>query len=216
MCANVDQMMIVIAVRPPIPPLMLDSHIIAAVNGGIAPVILVNKCDLEPGPNDDPLPDLSVYQKLGYEVVRCSTKTLSGMDDLREALKDSTSILVGQSGVGKTSLVNALLPDKPDLRVSSLSNYSGLGAHTTTHAELHHIASGGELIDCAGFRDFGTWHFSHEEIQEGFEEVAKAALECKYKNCRHRSEPECSVQAAVKRGDIAESRLEAFHSLTVP
>ncbi|EKX37103.1 hypothetical protein GUITHDRAFT_155035 [Guillardia theta CCMP2712] len=154
---------------------------------------------------------LKVYQRLGYPVIMTSTRTGQGLEELKSLLHNKTSILVGQSGVGKSSLLNALLP-QANARVGALSEWSGLGAHTTSHAELHFLPSGGNLIDCAGFRDFATWHLTLEEVQQGFREISQAALDCKFRDCSHISEPAevCGVKRALEEGKIETSRMMNF------
>lgn len=113
------------------------------------------------------------------------SETGDGLEALQRQLRGRTSIFIGQSGVGKSSLLNKLLP-RAVARVGALSAFSGLGSHTTSHAEMHHLPSGGTLIDCAGFRDFEIWHLDYDDIQKGFAEIADAARVCKFRNCLHR------------------------------
>ncbi len=117
-----------------------------------------------------------VYRHMGYTVIQTSTVTGEGMEDVRQKLKGRTSILIGQSGVGKSSLLNTLVPGAA-MRVGALSEM-GLGSHTTSHAEMHQLPSGGQLIDCAGFRDFEIWHLNYLDIQNGFVDIARAAQVC--------------------------------------
>eukprot|EP00802_Teleaulax_amphioxeia_P008204 Tamp_08212.p1 GENE.Tamp_08212~~Tamp_08212.p1 ORF type:complete len:267 (+),score=59.19 Tamp_08212:1105-1905(+) len=163
------------------------------------------------------LPDaFPVYADLGFSVLQTSTLTGEGVEDIRQKLNGRTSILIGQSGVGKSSLLNTLLPEAV-AKVGALSEM-GLGSHTTSHAEMHQLPSGGQLIDCAGFRDFEIWHLDYLDIQEGFPEIARAAQECKFRDCMHRNEPEkmCNVKRQVARGRIASCRHHNFMALTEP
>ena len=173
-------------------------------------------------------PALSVYQSLGYPVVQVSATTGVGMDALVRLLEGRRSVLIGQSGVGKSSLLNRLRPasERAALaRVGGLSD-AGLGAHTTTHAELYHLrlepegAAAGpsrrrwaDLIDCAGFRDFPLWHLPLRSVQRGFPEVDRLAARCRYRDCRHDGEPGCAVAAAAAAGEIDPTRLRHFRAL---
>ncbi len=211
--ANMDQIVVVIASKPSFEYGMLDRYLAAAELLGVTPAIVVNKCDLlDEGSRDRLTERLSLYRDVGYAVLFTSTRTTDGMKDLYAALKAHTSILVGQSGVGKSSLVQALLPDL-DIRVGNLSQVTGLGRHTTTVATLYHLPDGGDLIDSPGVRDFTLCDVAAEELAHGFREFAPYLGQCRFHNCRHISEPGCAVADAARSGDIAPQRLENYRAL---
>jgi len=213
--ANIDQIMLVIAPLPEPHGNLVDRYLVAAETVGIEPVILLNKMDLLE--NDAVLRErvdelLQVYPGLGYTILRTSSKKKGGLEVLREALCDRISVFVGQSGVGKSSLINALLPDA-DLRVGELSEQAGKGTHTTTTARLLHLPSGGSLIDSPGIREFGLWHMTREQVEQGFREFRPFLGNCKFRDCQHRQEPGCAILTAVETGEISATRLESYRHI---
>lgn len=210
--ANIDQMLIVIAVQPPPQVKLIDRYLVAAELMGIRPIIVLNKTDLLTPENEQKLQNLlRDYAALGYATVQVisSRHQTAVLSSLPELVCDHTSIVVGQSGVGKSSLVNTLLPDA-NLAVGQLSESSGEGTHTTTQAKLLHLQHGGQLIDSPGIRDFGLWHIDVEQLQYGFKEIAAQVGLCRFRNCQHASEPGCAVTAAVAAGDISSRRFQSF------
>ncbi|MEM8659534.1 MAG: small ribosomal subunit biogenesis GTPase RsgA [Pseudomonadota bacterium] len=212
--ANIDQIIIVVAPKPEPHAAMIDRYLVAAENVGITPVILLNKTDLLE--NDEALQFkmqelLALYPTLGYEVIHASTKT-GGMSELFAALSTRTSAFVGQSGVGKSSLVNSLLPDA-DLAVGELSETHGKGTHTTTTARLFHLPCGGMLIDSPGIREFGLWHMSRQQIEQGFREFRLFLGKCKFRDCQHLHEPGCAILAALTSGAISQRRMDSFRHI---
>jgi len=208
--ANIDQIIVVAAPLPALDLGLIDRYLVAAELTGIPPVLLINKIDLL----DDELMDymrgrVAVYEEIGYPVLFASTYQEQGLEALKERLKDRTSIFVGQSGVGKSSLINALLPGQ-DIRVGELSDASGLGKHTTTTTVLYHFPGGGELIDSPGVRAFGLEHASREQIAEGFREFRPYLGQCKFNDCRHQVEPGCAIQAAIEEGKIRPERFKSY------
>lgn len=211
--ANIDQIVVVIASKPSFEFGMLDRYLAAAELLGVSPAIVVNKCDLLDAESRERLENrLSLYRDIGYPLLFTSTRTTDGMKDLYSALKTHTSILVGQSGVGKSSLVQALLPDL-DIRVGNLSQVTGLGRHTTTVAMLYHLPDGGDLIDSPGVRDFTLCHVEREALAQGFREFSPFFGQCRFHNCRHITEPGCAVAEAARRGEIHPQRLDSYHRL---
>lgn len=209
--ANIDQILLVIAPFPEPHANLVDRYLVAAETVGIEPVILLNKTDLLQGDTDlqaamDDL--LAIYPTLGYRVLRTSIKDYS-LQNLHDALREHTSIFVGQSGVGKSSLVNVLLPDA-DMRVGALSENTQKGTHTTTTAQLFHLECGGTLIDSPGIREFGLWHMSREQVEWGFREFRALLGSCKFRDCQHEQEPGCAVLAAVASGTISKRRLASY------
>lgn len=208
--ANVEQMIITFALLPTPSSVLLDRYLVAAELSNIKPVLLLNKTDLLDEDAAEVMDELrSLYEPLGYPVLKVSAHTQEGLAPVRELLANSTSVFVGQSGVGKSSLINALLPDA-DLAVNEVSDTSGLGQHTTVTARLFKLPEGGELIDSPGVREFGLWHISEEELLKGYIDLAPLAGNCRFRNCSHRHEPGCALIDAAENGNISAERLDNF------
>lgn len=208
--ANVDLIVIVFAPLPAPSTVMLDRYLVAAELSGVRPLLLLNKTDLlddDSRPLFEEIRDL--YLQVGYPVLEASATHTRGLDELRRRLAGHTSVLVGQSGVGKSSLVNALLPDA-GLETADISDNSGLGQHTTTTARLFHLPEGGDLIDSPGIREFGLWHITEKELLRGYPELAELATQCRFRNCSHHHEPGCALQRAAEDGTIDAERLDNF------
>ena len=215
MAANIDQVVVVIASKPSFEYGMLDRYLAAAELIGATPVIVVNKADLLDADSRAKLEQrLSVYREIGYPLLFTSTRSNAALVELHRQLKAHTSILVGQSGVGKSSLVQALLPDL-DIRIGTLSQVTGLGRHTTTVAMLYHLPDGGNLIDSPGVRDFTLGSVEVEKLASGFREFTPYLGQCRFHNCRHLSEPGCAVQDAARAGAISKLRLENYQQLVI-
>jgi ribosome biogenesis GTPase len=213
--ANIDQIIIVLASLPQPHATLIDRYLVAAETVGIEPVILLNKTDLlESDPQRREAIDsmLAIYPKLGYRVLRASCLSEEGMTELFANLDGRTSIFVGQSGVGKSSLVNVLLPEI-DLRVGAISESTQKGTHTTTTAQLFHLPRGGTLIDSPGIREFGLWHMTRQQIEAGFREFWPLLGHCKFRDCIHEQEPNCALLAAVEAGEINATRLASYRYL---
>ncbi len=211
--ANIDQIIVVIASRPSFEYDMLDRYLVAAELIGAQPLILVNKADLLDGESRARLKErLAVYPQIGYPLVFTSNRRPDGLKALHGHLRDHTSVLVGQSGVGKSSLVQALLPDA-DIRTGSLSQVTGLGRHTTTVAMLYHVPGGGDLIDSPGVRDFFLGKVAPEELQKGFREFAPFLGQCRFHNCRHLSEPGCALHKSARDGIINQRRFDNYRTM---
>jgi ribosome biogenesis GTPase len=187
---------------------------VAAETVGIEPVILLNKIDLLA---DDPVLGqemdelLAIYPTLGYRILRTSSLE-GGLEALHGALRERISVFVGQSGVGKSSLINVLLPDA-ELRVGALSESRQKGVHTTTTAQLFHLDCGGSLIDSPGIREFGLWHMSREQVEQGFREFRPFLGACKFRDCRHQQEPGCAILGAAESGQISQRRLGSYRHI---
>jgi len=213
LAANIDQMLIVCAPQPAWSRTLIDRYLIAAELMPSEAVIVVNKSDLlAPPERQHMLEALQEFSAIGYPVITTSTRDSHGLEALQHSLPGHTSILVGQSGVGKSSLVNALLPEA-SARVGELSDSGGFGRHTTTETRLYHLPGGGQLIDSPGVRDFQLWHIESKDLPRGFREFAAYLGQCRFHNCRHRREPGCALQAAADRGEISPRRLESYRSL---
>ena len=208
--ANIDQILVVAAPLPALDLGLIDRYLVAAELTGIPPVLLINKIDLLDNEMLDYMRDrVAVYSEIGYPVLFASTYQEQGLEALKERLKDHTSIFVGQSGVGKSSLINALMPGQ-DIRVGELSDASGLGKHTTTTTVLYHFPAGGELIDSPGVRAFGLDHATRNQIADGFIEFRPYLGQCKFNDCRHEVEPGCAIQAAIEKGAIRPERFKSY------
>jgi len=204
--ANLDQIVVILAVKPAIDPLLLDQYLIVCEFQEIKPLIVLNKIDLlndESRKSTDEL--ILIYRTLGYEVIEVSAVDKTGLNSLRERLKNETSILVGQSGVGKSTITNALLPDL-ELQTKTLSTASGLGKHTTTSSTMYKLPEGGDIIDSPGVNIFGLAHITEQNLAYGYREIKQLADHCKYSNCLHLKEPKCAVKEGVENGDVSKKR----------
>ncbi len=211
--ANVDQMVIVSSVLPELSLNIIDRYLIAAETLAIAPLIVLNKVDLLDQQQRELYQEwLSEYQRIGYTVLLVSKESGEGIEMLEKALADQVNIFVGQSGVGKSSLVNALMPEL-NIEEGEISETSGLGQHTTTAARLYHIPSGGDLIDSPGVREFGLWHLEPEQITQAFREFRPYLGGCKFRDCKHDDDPGCLIRQAVEDGEISEIRFENYHRI---
>ncbi|CBL45475.1 Protein of unknown function (DUF 258) [gamma proteobacterium HdN1] len=211
--ANVDFIVLVIAASPTPSTALIDRYLVAAELQGIEVRLLLNKIDLATPNERAALQEmLAVYPTIGYTILECSAHTGEGMAALQQALEASISIFVGQSGVGKSSLVNALLPDA-NARVGEISSASQLGRHTTTNSRLFHFRAGGSIIDSPGIREFGLWHLQADQIVEGFREFLPFLGQCRFSDCQHRKEPGCALREAIAEGKINPARLESYFRL---
>ncbi|GAL07419.1 small ribosomal subunit biogenesis GTPase RsgA [Photobacterium aphoticum] len=211
--ANVNQIIIVSAVLPELSLNIIDRYLIAAETLGIAPLIVLNKIDLlDADTRAQVEKTLSLYNDIGYQVRYVSTDTGEGMDALKDDLKGHISIFAGQSGVGKSSMVNCLMPEV-DAEIGDVSENSGLGQHTTTAARLYHFPEGGDLIDSPGVREFGLWHLEPEQVTESFVEFRDYLGGCKFRDCKHGDDPGCIIREAVEDGHIAQERYDSYHRI---
>lgn len=202
--ANIDQLLLVISPQPAPTTLLIDRYLIHAIFLRLPLRLLINKSDLDLSPLQNILP---IYEALNYPISFVSTKTDTGITTLKEVLAHKTSIMLGQSGVGKSSLMQALLPDQT-IRIGALSERLQ-GQHTTTTSMLYHVGSG-HLIDTPGIYDFATWHLGTQAIAQGFTEVHQLSEHCQFRNCSHSHEPQCAVKTALEQGGISQSRYENF------
>jgi ribosome biogenesis GTPase len=214
LAANITQLVIVLAPKPEPSGYLLDQYLVTAETIGIPPLIALNKIDLlEGGLAHEFMQRFEPYRSIGYRVVGVSAKREHGLDLLIEKLKGQTTILLGQSGVGKSSLVNALLPSIT-VETGRLSQATGLGKHTTSAATCYTLPQGGELIDSPGVRSFRLTDLSRQELEQGFIEFQPFLGQCRFHNCTHDHEPGCAIQAAREKGEISEYRLENFLRLS--
>lgn len=211
--ANIDQIFVVSAPLPAFSAQIIDRYLVACEDIGIRPVLVLNKSDLLNNENSDYILErLEVYRQIGYEVAVVSAKQANGLDQLTSLMASNTSIFVGQSGVGKSSLVNAILP-QADIETRIVSDTSGLGQHTTTVARLHRLPNEAALIDSPGIREFGLWHIEPERVTWGFREFRPFIGACKFRDCRHRGDPGCALQEALDNDALDAERLQNYHRI---
>jgi ribosome biogenesis GTPase len=212
--ANIDVVIHVVTLKsPPLRPRLIDRYLIAVQRGGAQPVICVNKVDLlSAEERDRELPKLAPYLELGVPVVGCSTKTGEGLDGLRREVEGKVAALVGHSGVGKSSILNAL-DATLDLATNTLHRKRGTGRHTTSASTLYDFGGGTYLIDTPGIREFGLWDLDRESLRDYFPEFEEAAELCRFTNCTHVHEPDCEVRDGVERGEIPAARYETYARL---
>lgn len=209
--ANLDRVFVVVAPAPEPDWLLVDQYLAVCEHRGIGAALICNKIDLA-DPDAEILAPLQDYGHLGYAVHRVSARTGRGMADLKHALQDHCSMLAGQSGVGKSSLTNALLPDR-NLATSTLSAKSGLGRHTTTTATLYHLPEGGDLIDSPGVAVFGLAEISSSDLAAGYREIKPLIAQCQFNDCRHVNDKGCAVREAVEAGQLSRSRYQRYLKL---
>lgn len=210
--ANIDQIIIVTATVPEISHHLLDRYLVVVENIGLKAYIIVNKTDLVSENEMNAIrATMKVYQRLGYPLIYTSTKTDHGLDELKQAVINNSNILVGQSGVGKSSIINHLIPEL-EVQVGELSQ-ANHGKHTTSSSTLYRLPDGGRIIDSPGVRDFGVWHIESEQITAGFVEFHPYQGQCRFHNCQHLHEPGCAVKEAVDEGKIAVERLQSYQQM---
>jgi len=206
--ANIDCIIIVMAHKPNPRPELIDRYIVIAEAAGIQPVLVYNKIDLFPTEYTQ-LPEfLDVYTSLGYKFFATSVKTGQGLDKLIEFISDQCSVFAGQSGVGKSTLIQKAVPDQ-EIQVGQLSA-NMKGRHTTSTSMLYRLPSGGKIIDTPGVRDIAVWHLKTDIINKGFAEISPYIGHCKFSDCQHTHEPECALKQAVEDNKIDRRRFESY------
>lgn len=207
--ANVSQVVVVVATEPGFSDDLVSRCLCAAEAQDIAAIVVLNKCDL-PAQLEVARALLAPIQAAGHEVLALSAKQDVGA--LRERLHGHISLLVGQSGMGKSTLTNALVPDA-EARTREISEVLDSGKHTTTHARLYDLPDGGALIDSPGLQTFGLAHLSREQIENGFPEIRPLRGHCRFRDCRHLKEPDCAIRTAVAEGRFHERRYQTLCQL---
>jgi len=211
--ANIDVVIHVVSVKkPPLRPRLIDRYLIAIQRGGAQPLICVNKIDLvAPEDRATELAPLEVYRALDVPVIACSSRG-EGLDALRNAVAGKTCALVGHSGVGKSSILNAL-DERLQIATGDLHR-RGTGRHTTTASTLHDLGGGTLLIDTPGIREFGLWDLQPDTLRDYFPEFAEPAESCRFNDCTHLHEPQCEVKDRVAAGEINAARYGAYVRLS--
>jgi len=208
--ANIDKIYVVFATEPHCDFLLIDQYLAICENKNIDAVLVLNKVDLSN--IKDLEAELQQYQDLGYTMHKVSAMENIGIAELKAALNNQISIFAGQSGVGKSSLTNALIPDK-QLKTNTVSEITKHGRHTTTAATLYHLPEGGDLIDSPGVAIFGLADMTHPQLAWGYREFQPLLEECRFHNCRHINDKGCAVRAAAEAGEIPMQRYQRFLKL---
>lgn len=207
--ANIQLLLVVFAPEPAPQANLLDRYLVAAEHIGIEAALVLNKADLL---KDAFWPEqLEHYAALGYRTL-ITHHGMPDASDLAGLIGTNTVVLVGQSGVGKSSLIQRMLPDE-SIRVGALSALADKGRHTTTTAELFHLPNGGRLIDSPGVREFGLTHITAADIALGFREFSAFLGRCRFRDCHHEQEPDCALRAAVAEGHVSEARFESYRQI---
>ncbi len=213
LAANIDQAIIEAALEPAFDSFLIDKYTIAAELAAITPLIVINKSDLlTEAARRDIENLLQEYRAIGYRCLFTSARLNTGIEAFRAQLENKTSILVGQSGVGKSSLIKRLLPEL-EITTGKLSAASGQGKHTTTATTLYHLTGGGSLIDSPGVRDFHLGKVSPSALAGGFREFHAWLGQCRFRNCLHQGEPGCAIDKALSEGRISARRMQSYRRL---
>jgi ribosome biogenesis GTPase len=215
LAANLDGAMLVASLKHPSTSTnFIDRFLATAEAYRVEATLVINKTDLLDEPEDRELLDAVcyLYRSIGYRVIELSTVTGEGLDKVREALKDKTTLVSGNSGVGKSTLINSLIPGL-DLKTAAISDVHDQGIHTTTFSEMFRLPFGGWIIDTPGVRGFGTIDMTAEEVSHYFPEIFKASANCRFGNCTHTHEPGCAVLQALNEQRIAQSRYNSYLSI---
>jgi ribosome biogenesis GTPase / thiamine phosphate phosphatase len=207
LAANVTQIVIVLATQPSFYEALLNRCLVAAEAAHIKALIVLNKCDLK---NDDALNKLISYESLGYQTVQLSAK--NDIAPLLPYLQGHQSVLVGQSGMGKSTIINTLLPNE-NTRTQEVSSALDSGKHTTTATRLYHLNEVSTLIDSPGLQEFGLYHVSQNELEQAFIEFRPFLGHCRFNNCKHIHEPDCAILAQIQSNNISSFRLSQYQGL---
>jgi len=216
LAANIDSLAIIISTaEPDLKPGLIDRFIIAAEIGNLNPIIVINKIDLKHDPEIQEI--ARIYRSLGFALFLTSAieqddGAEDGIEELRAHLRDKRTIFAGHSGVGKSTLLNRLLPGI-NLKTSTISHYSGKGKHTTSHIELFHLPGGGFVIDTPGIKVLGLWQVDRNSLTAYYPEMHPYLDQCRFTGCSHSHEPDCAVKAAVADGAISRLRYNNYRQI---
>lgn len=211
LAANISCVVVMAAPEPQPDWFIVDRYLAAAENMGSTGIVVFNKADLPSAA--DRAEALGEFRAAGYRVLECSAESGENIESLADALAGETAIIVGQSGVGKSSVINRLASESAQ-RTGSLSDSSGEGRHTTVNSVMIDLPRGGTVIDSPGVRDFAPAVASADDVMRGFPEIDRAAQGCRFANCRHLREPHCAVKMAVDEGEISDRRYESYRRLS--
>ncbi len=214
LASNVDQVLLIVTIREPnLKVGFIDRFLIMTEPYSIPAIIVFNKSDIYAADDVVYYNELNdIYTKIGHHVIKASSVTKDGLKEIQTLLKDKTTLIAGQSGVGKSTLVNAIEPTL-DLRTEEISDFSGKGQHTTTFAEMFDLSFGGQIIDTPGIKTLAFSHLEVMDIAHNFKEFFAIADQCKFANCTHRNEPKCAIKAAVESGEISHIRYQNYLGL---
>lgn len=214
LASNLDNVILIITVAHPVTSTTFIDRFLATAEAYRVPTTLViNKKDLYDADEMQYAENLAyLYKYIGYDVKIVSVSTGEGMEEIKDLLKDKITLLSGHSGVGKSSFINAILPDQK-IRTAELSDVHDQGMHTTTFSEMYELPDGGYIIDTPGIKGFGTIEFSKEETSHYFREIFKISEDCRFNNCTHTHEPGCAVRAALEDHRISQSRYDSYLSI---
>ena len=212
--ANLDQCFLIVTVAQPETSTTFIDRFLATAEAYRVPVVLVfNKIDVLNEEEQEYLNSMiDLYEYVGYKCLKVSAKTGAGVDAVAEELKGKVTLLSGNSGVGKSTLINNLFPDL-NLKTSEISDAYNTGKHTTTFSEMYPIGNDGYIIDTPGIKGFGTFNMEREEVGHYFKEIFRISEDCRFNNCTHTHEPGCAVRQAVENHDISESRYTSYLSM---
>jgi ribosome biogenesis GTPase len=209
--SNLDQSLLVATLKEPRTSQgFIDRFLVASEMFHVKPLIAFNKSDLFRKKEEEKFAEMkAMYEAVGYPVFLTSTKENTGIDELKEFLRNKTTLISGHSGVGKSSLLNVIFPEM-NLKTGAISGWSGKGQHTTTFAEMYDLAGGGRIIDTPGMREFGLVDISKQEVSHYFPEMRERLSHCQFNNCLHFNEPGCAIKQAVADGEISEDRYVSY------
>lgn len=212
--ANIDQSFMVATLKDPKTSQgFIDRFLVASEMYHVPPVIIFNKSDLYKKKEEEKFAEWKeMYEQVGYKIISASVKNNTGISEIKELLKDKITLISGHSGVGKSSLLNVLLPEL-NLRTHDVSDWSGKGMHTTTFAEMYDVPGGGKIIDTPGMREFGLVDISKQELSHYFPEMRDRLNGCQFNNCLHINEPGCAIKEAVAEGEISEDRYVSYYNI---